>query len=179
MSEEKNELLFGDSAPRDEFKPVDEQEYEFEIASFEYKTAGTGRQQLSFRLKIREDVEQKNRGRSVWYTISKREEDGKAFNFYRINQLILSQKGTPDYRERFPEGLDEALQYLVGRHLVGYVTIEDGNSGKSFNNIDGDTFGPSKWDKTHETYKTDENGIKSKNVAELEEAIGDDDSLPF
>lgn len=178
MSEENNELLFGDSAPRDEFKPVDEQEYEFEIASFEYKTAGTGRQQLSFRLKIREDVEQKNRGRSVWYTVSKRDEDGKTFNFYRINQLILSQKGTDGYRERFPEGLDEALQYLIGRHLVGYVTVEVGNNGKEFNNIDGDTFAPSKWDKTHATMKTDENGVKSKNTEPLDEAVSKDD-LPW
>ena len=176
MSEENNELLFGDSSPKKEFEPVDEQEYEFEIASFEYKTAGTGRQQLSFKLKIREDVEQKNRGRYVWYTISKRDEDKKAFNFYRINQLILSQKGTKDYKERFVEGLDEVLQYLVGRHLVGFVTIEDGNNGKTFNSIDGDTFGPSKWDKEHPTMSTDENGIKSKNVEQLDIPDGD---LPF
>lgn len=176
MSEESNELLFGDSQPKKEFEPVDEQEYEFVISSFEYKTAGTGRQQISFRLRIRDDVEQKNRGRSVFYTISKREEDGKAFNFYRINQLILSQKGTPDYRERFAEGLDEALQYLVGRHLVGYVTIEDGNNGKAFNSIDGDTFGPSKWDKVHPAMVTDENGIKSQNTEQLDIP---DSELPF
>ena len=176
MSEENEELLFGDSQPKKDFEPVDEQEYEFVIASFEYKTAGTGRQQLSFKLKIREDVEQKNKGRVVWYNISKREDDGKAFNFYRINQLILSQKGTPDYRERFKEGLDEALQYLVGRHLVGYVTVEDGNNGKPFNSIDGDTFGPSKWDKAHPGMTTDENGVQKQNIEALD--LPEDD-LPF
>lgn len=181
MSEENEELLFGDSQPKKDFEPVDEQEYEFVIASFEYKTAGTGRQQLSFKLKIRDDVEQKNQNRVVWYNISKREDDGKAFNFYRINQLILSQKGSDGYRERFKEGLDEALQYLVGRHLVGYVTVEDGNNGKPFNSIDGDTFGPSKWDKAHPAaansgMTADENGIKKQNTESLD--IPDDD-LPF
>lgn len=176
MPEENNELLFGDSSPKKEFEPVDEGEYELEIASFEYKTATTGRQQLHFKFKIRDDVEQKNRGRVLWYTISKREEDGKAFNFYRINQLILSQKGTEGYRERFTEGLDEALQYLVGRHLVAYTTVEDGNNGKPFNSIDGDTFEPSKWDKTHSVMTTDANGIKKQNTDSLE--IPDDD-LPF
>ena len=179
MSEENEELLFGDSQPKKDFEPVDEQEYEFVIASFEYKTAGTGRQQLSFKLKIREDVEQKNKGRCVWYNISKRDDDGKAFNFYRINQLILSQKGTPDYKERFKDGLDEVLQYLVGRHLVGYVTVEDGNNGKPFNSIDGDTFGPSKWDKAHPAMTTDENGIQKQNTEALDSVADDDDSLPF
>ena len=68
MPEENEELLFGDSTPKKEFEPVDEGEYEFTIASFEYKTAASGRQQLSFKLKVREDVEQKNKGRLVWYT---------------------------------------------------------------------------------------------------------------
>lgn len=176
MSEENQELLFGDSTPKKDFEPVEEGDYEFVIASFEYKTASTGRQQLNFKLKIRDDVEQKNRGRLVFYTVSKRDDDGKAFNFYRINQLILSQKGTKDYRERFPDGLDEALQYLVGRHLKATVTIEDGNNGKPFNNIDGDTFAPSEWDKTHVTPEEKEGEIKANNAEALEMP---DDDVPF
>ena len=53
MSEETEELLFGDSQPKKEFEPIDEGEYEFEVASFDYKTASSGRQQLSFKLVIR------------------------------------------------------------------------------------------------------------------------------
>lgn len=182
--EETETLSFGDSAPKKEFEPVDEDDYEFEIDGYEMRTSASGRPYLNFKLKIRTDVEQRNSGRCVFYTISKRDEDGKAFNFHRINQLILSQKGTPDYKERFQKGLDEVLLYLCHRHLIAHVDIEDAANGKQFNTINGDTFAPSKWDKTHpasekkqaEGFETNENGVQVKNA---DAADIPEDSLPF
>lgn len=185
ITEEETEgLSFGDSAPKKDFEPVDEDDYEFVIDGYEMRTSASGRPYLNFKLKIRTDIEQRNSGRVVFYTISKREEDGKAFNFHRINQLILSQKGTPDYKERFPNGLDEVLQYLCHRHLMAHVTVEDGNNGKQFNSVSGDSFEPSKWDKTHPVvaekkdsgFTEGADGVKEKNTADLDIP---QDSLPF
>ena len=182
VEEETETLSFGDSAPKKDFEPVEEDDYEFEIESYEMRNSATGRPYLNFKFRIRSDVEQRNAGRCVFYTISKRDEDGKAFNFHRINQLILSQKGTPDYKERFQKGLDEVLLYLCHRHLTAHVTLEDSATGKQFNSISGDTFGPSKWDKTHpakaknEGFETDANGVQTKNTDAID--IPDDD-VPF
>lgn len=142
------ELLFGDSAPKKEFEPVDEGEYEVEIVSFEYRNTSTGKKQLNFKLRIREDVEQKNKGRILFYSITKKDGD-RAFNYYRINKLLTSTKNCPNYKEKFGKEFDEVLQYLIGRQFLLYTSIVDGNNGKPFNQIDDDTFEVSRWNATH------------------------------
>ena len=169
MAEE--ELLFGESAPKKDFEPVDEGEYEVEIVSFEYRTTSTGRQQLNFKLKVREDVEQKNRGRILFYSITKKDGD-RAFNFYRVDQLLTATKNCPGYREKFSSDFDEVLQYLVGRQFKLETTVMDGNNGKPFNQIDGDSFEPSVWNKLHPKQAVD--GGVGQNLPDV-----DDGSLPF
>lgn len=147
VAEQEEELLFGDSAPKKEFEPVDEGEYEVRIESYEYRTTSSGKRQLNFKLRIRDDVEQKNKGRVLFYSITEKEND-RAFNYYRINKLLVSTKNCPEYREKFKE-FDEILQYLVGRQFLLYTTVMDGTNGKPFNQIDDDTFEVSKWNVSH------------------------------
>ena len=169
-------LLFGDSAPKKEFEPVDEGEYEVEIISFEYRTTSTGKQQLNFKLRIREDVEQKNRGRILFYSITKKDGD-RAFNYYRINKLLTSTKNCPNYKEKFGKEFDEVLQYLIGRQFLLYTSIVDGNNGKPFNQIDDDTFEVSRWNSTHPT-KTKQESAKAVVEDPNNENLPDPD-LPF
>ena len=175
MPEENEELLFGDSAPKKEFEPVDEGDYEVEIVSFEYRTTSTQKKQLNFKLKVREDVEQKNRGRILFYSITQKEGD-RAFNFYRINQLLVATKNCPNYREKFGKEFDEVLQYLIGRQFKLEATIADGNNGKPFNQIDGDSFEPSVWNTTHKQIVTTEDGIRTNDPSIV---ANDDSELPF
>ena len=182
--ENSEELLFGDSRQQEEFTPVDEGDYEVLINDITRTKSKTGRDQLKFDLKIRNDVQQKSRGRHLWYSVSRIEGD-KAFNLYRINKLILTQKGRPDYQERFPGGLDEVLQYLTGKHFRCGVVIISGND-RDFNSVDDDTFVPSEWDKTHDgtTTQAEENTVKIgnatvKNADGLIDPNDDSNDLPF
>ena len=173
---EEEELLFGDSAPKKDFDPVDEGEYEVEIASFEYRDTSTGKKQLNFKLRIREDVEQKCRGRVLFYSITKKDGD-RAFNMYRINQLLVATKNCPNYREKFKAGFDEVLQFLIGRQFKLETTVIDGNNGKPFNQIDGDSFEPSVWNSTHPA--TEKKDIRQdQNLDKIDTSVADDD-LPF
>ena len=169
---EEEGLLFGDSAPKKEFEPVEEGEYEVEIVSFEYRTTSTGKRQLNFKLRIRDDVEQKNAGRILFYSITEKEGD-RAFNYYRINKLLMSTKNCPGYREAFGKEFDEVLQYLIGRQFLLYTSVVDGNNGKPFNQIDDDTFEASRWNVSHPV-KTGE--VVKENTAQLELP---DSELPF
>lgn len=172
--DENEELLFGDSAPKQEFTPVDEDDYEVVIVSYEYRTTLTGKQQLNFKLKIREDVEQKFRGRYLWHSITRKDGD-RAFNYYFINQLLVATKNCPDYREKFKE-FDEILQFLIGREFRLHATVKEGGEGKKpTNEIDGNSFQPSKWNTTHPKTKL-ENG-QGQNLDKLDAPVGDD--LPF
>lgn len=172
---DNEELLFGDSAPKKEFEPVDEGEYEVEILSFEYRKTSTGKKQLNFKLKIREDVEQKNKGRILFYSITEKEGD-RAFNYYRINKLLMSTKNCPNYREKFGKEFDEVLQYLIGRQFLLYTSIQDGNNGKPFNQIDDDTFEVSRWNVEHPTTTRASGEIVAEHTEQLELP---DSELPF
>lgn len=175
IKEEEEELLFGDSAPKKEFEPVEEGEYEVEIVSFEYRDTSTGKKQLNFKLRIREDVEQKCKGRILFYSITKKEGD-RAFNYFRINKLLMATKNCPDYREKFGKEFDEVLQYLIGRQFKLETTIIEGTNGKPFNQIDDDSFEPSVWNSTHPA-TAKEDIRKDQNLDKIE--IPEDDQLPF
>lgn len=173
MPDEELELNFGEPQER---VPVAENDYEMEIQSVTRKPATeTRREQIVFTFKIREDVLQKEKGRYVFYSIGKKEEDGKLFNFYRLNQIILSQKGTEGYKERFVHGLDELFQYLQGRHLKCYVSVIEG-AYKPFNSVDGDSIKPSEWDKEHPVQEKEKAESGSRNLDNYD--IPDSD-LPF
>lgn len=172
--ENNEELLFGDSAPKTEFKPVDEGEYEVEIVSYEYRTTATGKKQLNFKLKIREDVEQKNRGRLLFHSITEKEGD-RAFNFYHVNKLLTATKNCPGYKEKFGKEFDEVLQYLIGRQFLLFTTVEDGNNGRPFNRIDDDSFEPSKWNVSH----PNPTGSTKSESANLDRITITDNDLPF
>lgn len=173
---ENEELLFGDAAPKLEFTPVDEGEYEVTIVSYRYKTTSTGKEQLEFKLKIREDVEQKFRGRYLWYTITRKDGD-RAFNYYFINQLLVATKNCPDYRERFGKEFDEVLQYLMGREFRLTATVREAvDGGKPGNDVDGNSFTESKWNTTHPKMQKVADGVEGKNLDSIEMT---DDDLPF
>ena len=172
---DNEELVFGEEVEQ-EYLPIAEGEYELKIDEIKRATATTtGRDQLKFVFKIRSDVAQPEKDRTVWYTINKKDGD-KSFNWYRINQLILTQKGTKEYRTNFKNGLDEVLLYLQGKHLVGYVNIVDGDT-KQFNSIDGDSFAPSKWDVSHPATEPKKE-ITATNTEKLDEAVSDSE-LPW
>ena len=176
IDEELEGLLFGDSAPKKEFAPVEEGDYEVVIVSYEYKATASGGKRLVFKLKIREDVEQKNRGRFLWYSITKKEGD-RAFNYYFINQLLVATKNCPDYKEKFGKDFDEVLQYLIGREFRLTATITESAEGKLNNDIKGDSFQPSKWNTTHPKTNNSDGVIReSHNLDSIE--VKDDD-LPF
>lgn len=158
------ELLFGESAPKQKVEPIDEGDYEFEIVSHEYQKSKTsGTRQLVFKFKIREDVEQKFKGRYLFYTISEKSGD-RSFNFYWINSLIVATKNCPGYKEIFKLGFDEVLQFLIGRQFRGHVIVEEYTdaSGENVkrNRVDGRSLTQSQW-----------NGNESVEVA--------DSDLPF
>ena len=164
--ENEKELVFG--GKEEEREPVPEGEYEVAIASINKTPTSTGKEQLKFKFKIREDVDQGSKGRFLFYNIVRKDGDGATFNHYRINQVFKAVKG--DEERRF-ENLDEVLLFMMGGHLRVYTTVEESNTGKLFNSVDGDTFKPSKWD-TEEH----EEEVKGENLEGLDIP---EDGLPF
>ena len=183
MSEENKGLVFGETADNSEFEPADEGEYELVIETFEKKKAKTGNNYLNFKFRIRKDVPQKFQGKPIFYTISEKAGD-EYFNFYRLNQLVMTQKKEGVKLEVSVDDVDGILQYLQGRHFKGYITIGISPDGKERNEISGDTFAPSEWDKLHPVDATSApeanepqdlgDGIKGNNLPDTS-----NDGFPF
>lgn len=180
MAEENNsEVVFGrdkkSEAPQEDFPLIDEGSYEVVLEDVEEKKSAKGYEYLKLRFCIRTDVEQKFKNRKLWYTIFKRDGD-KAYNFNAFNELILTQEGTPNYKDHFgPENIkEEILQYVIGLHMRVDVGIElNKATSKDDNIIVAGTFAPSIWDVSHpKTADADPN----PNMAPIDDVS---DDLPF
>lgn len=173
------EIEFGEDKSIDEFGLIDENDYEVELENIEKKSSnknGKVTEWLNITFKIRDDVDQQFQGRKIWYSIFKRDND-KAYNFNRINKIIVTQKERSDYKRHF-NNLDEILQYLVGLHLRLKITVEFNDfKGEDGNKVDEDSFAPSIWDtQDHAAPKKEEGLVEGHNLDQLDTP---DDDLPF
>lgn len=138
---------FGDEFDTDrKFELIDDGDYEVVIAKVEPKesiSSKTGKavKRLALTFKIRTDVDQKFKGRSVFFTIFGREGD-EYYDYRIVNKIIMTQlkKG----EKLFLEGVDEVLQYLQDLKLVVGITSEyDDFRDEDRNVIVEDSFKPS------------------------------------
>lgn len=126
----------------DEYELIPEGDYEVVISKLEKKVSSKGNDYLNITFSIREDVKQNYGNRKLWYTIFKRPND-RAYNFNKINEIIVTQEGRKDYKRHFRE-TDEILQYLIGLHLRLTVGVEFNQfKGKDDNVIVDGSFSPS------------------------------------
>lgn len=177
-----NETLdFGEDFEKS-FGLIDEGDYEVTLEKLEKKTSAKGGKYLNITFGIRKDVEQKFKGRKLFYSIFAQEGD-KAYNFDVINKIIITQKNRPDYKTHF-EDIDEVFQYLVGLHLIISVEITfDDYSGSDRNRVADWSFKPSIWDEgdhpaaEENLQPVGNDGAKGANTEELED-FGESD-LPF
>lgn len=146
---EEPEIEFGSDKRVEEkdndFGLITEGDYEVVLEKVEKKISAKNNEYLRITFSIREDVNQDFKRRKLWYTIFKRQND-PAFNFNKINEIIITQEGRKDYKRHFKE-LDEIFQYLVGLHLKLTVGIEFNNSKGDVNTVVDGSFSPSDADK--------------------------------
>lgn len=131
-----------DTEPK--FELIEDGEYEVTIAKVEPRTSvknGVTTKRLSLMFKIRSDVDQKYKGRVIFYTIFGR--DGDAYYDFRIvNKIIMTQLAKGE--KLFLEGIDEVLQYLQNLNLrVGITSSFDTFRGEDANVVVEDSFKPS------------------------------------
>ena len=188
MSEEKKQENFVDDEDNEDilnfgeefekgFGLIDEGDYEVVLEKLEKKTSAKGGKYLNVTFGIRRDVDQKFKGRKLFYSIFAQEGD-KAYNFDVINKIIVTQKGRPTYKTHFKD-IDEVLQYLVGLRLVISVEITfDDFSGKDRNKVVDWSFAPSVWDTQDHKPEAAPQEIITKNTEELDEVLPEGD-LPF
>lgn len=150
VTEDNDDILsFGEEFEKD-FNLIEEGDYEVTLENLEKRSSSKGGKYLNLTFGIRKDVDQKFKGRKLFYPVFENEGD-KAYNFDVINKIIITQKGTKNYRTHF-QTIDQVFQYLVGLHLVVSVEIAfDDYNGKDRNRIKDWSFAPSVWDAKKES----------------------------
>ena len=104
------------------------------------------------------------KNRKLFYTITEKDKD-VCYDFNRINKLIITQKGRPNYKEHFTDS-DEVIQYLNGLHMVVEVeTNFDDFTGKDRNEIKDRSFEPSVWDQTEHVAEIKATNIEKNRLA--------------
>lgn len=152
MADNVTKVGFGeefDTEPK--YELIDDGEYEVVISKVEPRestSAKTGKtvKRLALTFKIRDDVEQKFKGRCVFYTIFGREGD-EYYDYRIVNKIIMTQlkKG----EKLFLEGVDEVLQYLQNLKLVISISSEyDDYRDEDRNVVVEDSFKPSEHKET-------------------------------
>lgn len=178
-NEDNDDILnFGEEFDKKDFDLIDEDKYEVVLEKLEKKTSSKGTKYLNLTFQIRKDVEQKFKGRKLFYSIFAQEGD-KAYNFNVVNKIILTQKDRKTYKTHFKD-IDEVLQYLVGLRLVLEVEIAfDEFSGKEKNRVVDWSFEPSVWDTQDHSSNEPEPEIIKENTEKLDTAVPSDDDLPW
>lgn len=204
VSPEEEIVEFGaGKKAKSEYEVMDPGEYEVEITKVEPKRSeknGKVTDYWSIEFTIRNDVDQKYNGkkepqRKIWWTIFKKDYDGVAYNFNKVNEIIVTQEGTKNYQTHF-KTTDEVMQYLYGLHLRLKIDVQFNAFKSKEDNIiqegaygkdkDGDdiTFMFSQWDKDHPREKPDAHlepvgDSGAAKGANLDQVDIPDDACPF
>lgn len=146
-----------------EFKLLNEGDYECILESMEETTIPTtGTQKLSLKWKVRDDVEQEGKGRTVFEDIWKEKENKQYYNQKRINRL-LGAVGNVQEGQEFA-GIDDVIKHCVGAYVICHIAVEhDTFNDKDVNRV--------------KYYKSSEN--KPKEIGSPELTQVPDDDLPF
>ena len=126
MAEENvTKVAFGEEFDSErKYELIDDGDYEFVISKVEPRESnknGKVTKRLSLTFKIRDDIEQKFKGRCVFFTIFGREGD-PYYDFHVVNKIIITQ--LKDKEKKYFDSVDEVLQYLQGLKLVATVSSE-------------------------------------------------------
>ena len=132
MEENTRGMVFDDSF---DTNLVDEGDYEV-ILKAEKKTVGTsGKEKLSLDFKIRADVDQKFKNKHVFDDAWQDKDNPFWFDLIKLNKLIKTQKGLPNYKIDF-KNVDECILFLNGIACIITVTKEfDEYSGQDRNRV--------------------------------------------
>jgi len=148
---------------------VDEGDYEV-ILKAEKKTLSTGKEKLSLDFKIRSDVEQKFANKHIFDDAWQDKDNPYWFDLLKLNKLIKTQKGLPNYKIDF-KSVDECILFLNGIACIISVTKEfDEYTGQDRNRVKYLSYRPS----NHPIVAAPTPAVESAPV----DAI-DDDPLPF
>jgi hypothetical protein len=108
-------------------------EYEVMIQEASVKTTPNGKEKISLKYKIREDVEQESKGRIVFEDIWKEKENPAFFNRKRLNLLLRTQdiENGKTY-----DDISGLLEDLKGSYLILKITVEmDDYRGEEVNRV--------------------------------------------
>lgn len=148
-----------------DYEPLEEGDYEMEIEKAEVKTLPSGKEKLSFMLRVRSDVEQKGKNRVIFEDIWRERENPEFFNRRRLNQLLGTQK--LDDGHVFDD-INAIIEFLQGKYLIAHVVVKfDDYRQEDRNSV--------AW------YKKSEHGVKELGGSEEPQtspSVNDDD-LPF
>ncbi len=177
MAEENvTKIAFGEEYDTGrKYELIDDGDYEFVISKVEPRESnknGKITKRLSLTFKVREDVEQKFKGRCVFFTIFGREGD-PYYDFYVVNKIIITQLKNKE--KKYFESVDEVLQYLQGLNLRATVSSEyDDYRDEDRNFIVDDSFKPSEVGSKPAT--ADTGTVHGENLKSIEVV---DEDLPF
>ena len=97
-------------------------DYEATIEKIEKKTLPTsGKEKLSIQYRIRTDVEQPCKNRTVFEDIWAEREHPEFFNRKRLNQLMGTQKIEDGH---VFDGVKDVIDFLTGANLIIHVVVE-------------------------------------------------------
>jgi hypothetical protein len=108
-------------------------EYEVMIQEATIKTTPSGKEKISLKYKIREDVEQESKGRIIFEDIWKEKDNPQFFNRKRLNLLLRTQdiENGKTY-----EAITDLLTDLAGSYLILKITVEmDDYRGEEVNRV--------------------------------------------
>lgn len=137
-------------------------DYEVKVELIEKKILPSGKEKLSVRYRVRDDIEQSYKNRCIFEDIWQEKENPHFFNRKRINQLL----GTQNIAEGTTFGsIVDVIDYLTGACLIVHVgTVFNDYSGEDVNTVS--------------YYKSSKNKPQTI-VQEPVVQVIDDDSLPF
>lgn len=118
----------------DDFELIPNGKYECQIEKAEFKETPTNhRKKIALTIKVRSDIEQPCKGRTLFDDIWTSKEDGITYDERKINRIL----GTQD----IPEGttfdtIQDVVKAIVGVYLVCAVEIKhDDYNGKDVNRV--------------------------------------------
>ena len=164
------------SQEKQELELIEEGEYELEL-KMEWAKTQAGDPYINCLFRIREDVNQEYKGRTIYDGIYRTKKTGE-FNYAKIKGIIDTQPN-PTYQF---EDYDEVILTLNNTLLRAKVTVEEADESragsKTKNVIEYLSYKPTKYPTKKDTAKT-VNNIKPTPKVEEEFDELDDESLPF
>lgn len=148
-----------------DFEPLKAGEYEVFLENYQKKTLDNGRNFISLRFRVREDIEQEGQNRVLFDTIWSKKDDFEDYITFKVSQLLDVTNDEIEDGKVF-SSVFEALDLCVGKPLIA-VVVQTERNGEITNEITRFKFTKN----PNQTLKADKEKEPVEDLA--------DDELPF